>query len=474
MKRLHRLARVLVFSGLVSVPAGLRAEEVPRLEPLNADLSESSISGISSGAFMAAQFGTAWSSIIRGVGIVAGGPDWCAEGTSLGEMLGNLPNIIRATWACMKGPPPDLDTIYGRIDQWAGSGGIDDTKNLSRQKVYIFSGYNDTMVNTSVVDASWSFYRHYAGDANKGGVFYQNAVGAGHAQITLDYGLDCNANTFYFINDCKYDQAGILLQHIYGKLNPRNAAALTGQVKPFDQREFTAPAAPDTFGMAETGYVYIPEACGRKERCRIHVALHGCLQDAAEIGDRYTRHAGYLEWADTNHIVVLFPQTVATSPLRSLHQPYNPQACWDWWGYTGSDYAEKSGKQIAAIRSMLARLTRGAAPPAPISVPPDPGGPEEVVVNDVSDTAIALAWRPVAGAASYRIYRASPDSSDFLVIGTVAGPSFGDSGLTPQTTYRYKVAAITGENGEGQASAPVSQATRAEAKRCGKPGDCPL
>ena len=50
------------------------------LRSYNAPIGESSISGVSSGAFMAVQFGTAWSSIIKGVGVVAGGPYWCARG----------------------------------------------------------------------------------------------------------------------------------------------------------------------------------------------------------------------------------------------------------------------------------------------------------------------------------------------------------------------------------------------------------
>jgi hypothetical protein len=36
--------------------------------------------------------------------------------------------------------------------------------------------------------------------------------------------------------------------------------------------------------------------------------------------------------------------------------PLNPNACWDWWGYTGVDYAQKSGPQIQAIYAMLQRL----------------------------------------------------------------------------------------------------------------------
>jgi poly(3-hydroxybutyrate) depolymerase len=63
---------------------GSVAETAALAEPLalsgyDASIGESSISGVSSGAFMAVQFATAWSSIIKGVGIVAGGPFWCAE-----------------------------------------------------------------------------------------------------------------------------------------------------------------------------------------------------------------------------------------------------------------------------------------------------------------------------------------------------------------------------------------------------------
>ena len=52
-----------------------------RLPAYNADIAQTSISGISSGAFMAVQFGTAWSSIVIGVGAVAGGPFGCSEGS---------------------------------------------------------------------------------------------------------------------------------------------------------------------------------------------------------------------------------------------------------------------------------------------------------------------------------------------------------------------------------------------------------
>lgn len=47
-------------------------------------------------------------------------------------------------------------------------------------------------------------------------------------------------------------------------------------------------------------------------------------------------------------MIVLFPQT-ETSPL-------NPQACWDWGGYTGRDYLTRRAPQIIAVHRMLERL----------------------------------------------------------------------------------------------------------------------
>jgi hypothetical protein len=40
---------------------------------------------------------------------------------------------------------------------------------------------------------------------------------------------------------------------------------------------------------------------------------------------------------------------------------FNPRGCWDWWGYTGSQYATQAGAQIAAVKAMVDRL---ASPPA--------------------------------------------------------------------------------------------------------------
>ena len=66
------------------------------------------------------------------------------------------------------------------------------------------------------------------------------------------------------------------------------------------------------------------------------------------VGDAFIKESGYAHWADTNRIVVLFPQVIAS--------PINPQGCWDWWGYTGRDFLTRSATQIGMVHRMLQRL----------------------------------------------------------------------------------------------------------------------
>ncbi|HEV3011110.1 MAG TPA: PHB depolymerase family esterase, partial [Burkholderiales bacterium] len=116
------------------------------------------------------------------------------------------------------------------------------------------------------------------------------------------------------------------------------------------QREFGDAKA---ISMADDGYAYIPRACDTA-RCRVHVAFHGCRQGVESIGEQFVRDAGYNRWADTNRLIVLYPQAMA-----SYWSVYNPRGCWDWWGYTGSRYATREGAQIRAVMAMVDRL--GAA-----------------------------------------------------------------------------------------------------------------
>ena len=84
----------------------------------------------------------------------------------------------------------------------------------------------------------------------------------------------------------------------------------------------------------------------------MHVAFHGCEMTVDDIGEQFTLLTGYNPWAAANDMVVLYPQAKRTA--------LNPKGCWDWWGYTGVDYASKVGVQMDAVDKMVTELAAGA------------------------------------------------------------------------------------------------------------------
>jgi hypothetical protein len=112
------------------------------------------------------------------------------------------------------------------------------------------------------------------------------------------------------------------------------------------------------------------------------------------------------------------------------------------------------------IKAMLDRVTQSAAPD--LGSPQTEAGevPKNLIINDASETAIALAWRPVVGSRLYQIHRSESAGEGFSVLGRAEGPSFCDRGLTPRTVYRYKVAALRPDGSAGPTSNVAAGSTR--------------
>jgi poly(3-hydroxybutyrate) depolymerase len=205
-----------------------------------------------------------------------------------------------------------------------------------------------------VVDALANFYRTWIAGFD---LVYATPSEPGHAMPSPDdpTANACPTTEPPYLNYCELDAAGDLLAHLLGPLAPK-AAAADGELLAFDQRPYAAVA--NAASMADTAYVYIPKDC-RAGGCRLHVAFHGCRQSVDQIGERFVRGAGYNRWAETNRLVVLYPQTtprygwLATWPPRWT---YNPRACWDWWGYENGDYLSREAPQIKAVQAMVERL----------------------------------------------------------------------------------------------------------------------
>lgn len=326
------LRLIALLCGLFAFGAAAAAEPLPRL---GADAARVSVSGLSSGGYMAVQYEVAFSAQTIGAGVVAGGPYGCA-GIYLALFLS----------VCMKGKPAG-STSWASVQDFAQAGLIDPPVGLAAHRVYLFSGRKDSIVAQTVMNGLRDFYR--AARVPRRNLAYVNRVPAGHAFISVHTGdADCGANHDTYIDRCTvkgqpYDQPGAILSHLYGPLQP--AVAQRSAPLPFDQAPFATPAAK----MAATGFVYVPQACrGGGLPCAVHVVFHGCSQSAKFVGDEVWGKLGYNEWAESNGIVILYPQVDDSFA--------NPKGCWDWWGYTGTGFLFRSGAQLSAVHAMVTQL----------------------------------------------------------------------------------------------------------------------
>jgi predicted esterase len=346
--------------------------KVTQLGEYNVKRGQSSVSGLSSGAFMTVQLHLAYSSSFAGAGIIAGGPFRCAESFRAGAPLAQDANVQGALFICMNPlipqTGPNAEHLANLAIQTAAAGEIDDIANLADDRLYIFTGSQDKVVQPDVVARTRRFYE-LLGVAPEN-IQYDDGVPAGHSIITdnpEDSPLEANQPPY--INQGGFMQSHDILRHIYGLLKPP-AEKLGGRFVRFDQTEFFGgePRA----SMSEFGYAYIPRSVQDGAPARVHIALHGCkqgynyvnfvngrpdIQNQPPYGNRYITTTGYNHLAESNNIVVIYPQAQGSDGNGTQ----NPDGCWDWWGYTSEspddpDYYSREAIQVKAIHRMLERL----------------------------------------------------------------------------------------------------------------------
>ena len=168
------------------------------------------------------------------------------------------------------------------------------------------------------------------------------------------------------------------------------------------------------------------------------LATHArCTKNAVSVGTQYPQKTGYSRWADTNNIVVLYPQTGVTAT----------NGCWDWWGYDSADYAKKSGPQMKAVKAMVDQLASGTATgslPATTSV----------AASSPTTSGMKLTWPAVAGSSGYHVYRNGARAT----AAPVTAASFTDAGLNAGTAYQWRVKTVDA-NGRESAFSPAASAS---------------
>ncbi len=373
---LARGVSLAVMSGFMG--AGW-ADVLPRLPGLALQADQVTVSGLSSGAYMAGQFGIAYSASLSGAAVLAGGPYGCSRGAVSTAMLScSCPaekNFMLSLAQAFPGLgctafSPQVYGIFSARALKGNQGTIDDIGNLRRHRIYLMSGGQDHVVDRQLVSAAELVYREHG--VPQGQIHREDLPDAGHAFPSLQATAACGVTRSPFINQCQVDTAGDLLKWLY----PDMAAVVPGAVDhgafyQFSQRVY---AGSGFTGLDNTGWLYVPKACKEAgSGCRLHVAFHGCEQGQSfkvdgrrRYGLQFIQAAGYNRWAEAGRIVVLYPQ-VKDSTQGNLYEPYrfNPKGCWDFWGYTekyaansatAPHFARQSAPQMRAVKAMIDAL----------------------------------------------------------------------------------------------------------------------
>lgn len=292
---------------------------------------------------MAVQFHIANSAWVKGVGIIAGAPYYCAQGS-----------IDVAETQCTNevNEPLSLETLNHIIAQWEYDELVDPIEQVKDARVWLLQGAIDSTVHRKVGEALRLQYQQWVDAEN---VEIVDNKPFGHHFPSLNFGVKCGHSASPFIGNCEYDAAGALLTHLYTDL-AKPDEQISGKVFEIDQSQL---AKKRHSSLGQTGYLFLPEACQQGEACRLHVSFHDCKQSAQQVGMNYVTNTGLNRWADDNNIAVLYPQT-----KKSLFAPMNPKGCWDWWGYTDANYATKRGRQISTIRTIITNLTQNITQPS--------------------------------------------------------------------------------------------------------------
>lgn len=364
------------------------ARPLARLPALGLAAEGVTLSGLSSGAYMAGQFQVAHAASLAGAALLAGGPYGCSRGSVSTAMYQcscpanpdaaqRLRNLIPGA-GCSVLAPGAL-AVFADAALQANLGAIDDPGQLARHRVWLFSGGHDRVVAPALVDAAEAFYLRHGVPAAQ--LHLARVASAGHGLPTPDGPVACAVTATPYLVRCPgQDAAGELLAWLYGTppgapLLPPVAVRPAG-LQRFSQQPYRQTGVFD--GLDDSGWLYLPAACAAgpgEAACRLHVVFHGCLQGQSAsgpggrlIGAQFVAGAGYNRWAEANRIVLLYPQVRASQAARpGASFQLNPDGCWDFWGYTDPAeslggpqrrFATRQAPQLAAVKRMVDDLLR--------------------------------------------------------------------------------------------------------------------
>lgn len=292
---------------------------------------EASAVGLGGGGYMATQLAVAWPERFHGLGVLGAGPWACAQG-KLSLALNQCMMVRRGE--------PSLDELDDRRADYQSRNQVGADADLEPLRAYVWHGRQDDVMAPVLGDLLAEQLDRWLADGEQ----------------QLKVARDAEAGHGWPQDGERV--AGSMMDWLYPARDADDAPSAGGELREFDQSDFEAR------GLADTGYVYVPEAC-TAGGCGATLALHGCRvneassDDQASPGEGFMRDNGLNAWADTHAEVVLYPQVESSMA--------NPKGCWDWWGFAESSWQlyplhdTRNGTQASALMDMLDRLQTAPA-----------------------------------------------------------------------------------------------------------------
>ncbi|MEM7276673.1 MAG: hypothetical protein AAF385_00995 [Pseudomonadota bacterium] len=244
---------------------------------------------------MATQLHLAHSASIDGLVSIGGGPYACALG-----------NAERARTQCLQGPSFDLTKLRHVARDAAAVGNIDTLNHVATDRVFVAeaeSGMPDARVSFAVTR------------------FYEELLDNGELEFQeLPEGSDVDRLT-----------AGLAFIHQSEPRLPTTEGhgALRSMEYSVDKQS----------SLPGTASIYEPVYC-LSNPCDVHLHFTACDAPNA-LGDNYQ---SLHKFADSRSLLIVYPDAATNADLF---------ACWDWWGTTTNNYADKNAPQIKAAMSLV-------------------------------------------------------------------------------------------------------------------------
>lgn len=147
---------------------------------------------------------------------------------------------------------PSVATLTKATWSYAALGKIDSPENLADDRIYLFSGKDDSVIDPAVMESLQQYYSLFVDTSNivagEELSFFVNdssltivsdySVAAEHCIPTLSYGEACATLKSPYIGKCSFDGAGAALQTIFNDELVEGTSDVSSNLLSFDQTPF--------------------------------------------------------------------------------------------------------------------------------------------------------------------------------------------------------------------------------------------